>query len=186
MPLADVVRFVSDLMRDLSIDYVVIGGIAVSAQSEPRATKDVVLIQPDQVDSLLDEIERRGRPVSRRAEVAEKLKSGSPAKIIWDRKLSFDLRLASYVIDENALEDGEVVELESYGTSLKVAQPEDLIVYKLARFDDLDKRDIRALIAQHYDLDVEYIRDQAEILDSEVPGKGILDNLSQIESWFGR
>jgi len=57
VPLSEVVRFVSELVHELRIDYVVVGGIAVSSQSEPRSTKDidlVILIKPEAVDSLLD------------------------------------------------------------------------------------------------------------------------------------
>ena len=183
MPIADVIRFVDELIRELDVDYVVIGGIAVSAQAEPRSTKDIdliLLIKPSDVDSLLEAIESKGLKISKKAEVAKKLKDGRPAKIIWDERFSFDLRIAIYSIDENAIDAAEEVDLERYDVTLRVATPEDLIVYKLARYDDTDRKDIKSLIALNKYLNWEYIKEQATILNQEAPGTRIMKSLREV------
>jgi len=186
VPLSEVVRFVTELVREFGIDYVTVGGVAVSSQAEPRATKDidlVVVIKPDAVDSLLAAIEAKGLTISRKAAVSKKLKEGRAAKIIWDDKYSFDLRNATYTIDSEAIRTACGVRLERYGLDLKVASPEVLVVYKLANFDDTGRKDIRNIMRVHDDLDWEYIKKQASILDTEYPGKDILANLEEALKW---
>ena len=183
MPLKDVARFVSDLMREIGADYVVIGGVAVSAVGEPRSTKDVdlvVLLPTSKAGELVALIEEKGRPVSRRPSVLSKLRAGKPAKILWDKKYSFDIRFASFTIDGNALLRARTVNLPAYGTTLKVATPEDLIVYKLARFEDIDRGDIRKLIALNA-LNWKYIAEQTRILADEAEKPEMLERLVTIK-----
>mgnify|MGYP001565115574 CR=1 FL=1 len=186
MPLVDVIRFVTDLVQDTGLDYVTIGGIAVSAQAEPRSTKDVdlvIVLPAEQVNNLLSEIERRGLVISRKSQVREKLMQGRPAKVIWDKRFSFDLRLANYTIDMQALVRARPVELKKYGVTLKIASPEDLVVYKLALFDETDRKDIKQIIKFTPGLDWDYIRLQARILTREYEKPSILEHLTEAETW---
>jgi len=188
MPLLDVVRFVGELVEETGIQYVVIGGFAVSTQVKPRATEDVdliVLIGPERVDAFLDAIEKKGLSVSKRPRVAKALKAGSAAKIIWDSRFSFDLRIANFTLDDNAINAAEEVRLDKLGVSLRVATPEDLIVYKLARYEPVDHADIKAIVSQYRDLNWEYVREQAEILNEEWPGKGVHRNLKDVLRKYG-
>ena len=186
MPLADVARFVSELMQATESEYVVIGGVAASAVGEPRATKDVdvvVLVAPEKAENLLEAIEHKGLKISRRPEVLRKLKEGKPAKILWDKKFSFDLRLASYGIDAKALSRSILIAILKLGVTLRIVSPEDLIVYKLARFEDIDKRDIRGVVRTTEMLDWPYIVEETNTLAGEIGKPELLVRLAEILTW---
>lgn len=186
MPLADAVSFINQILRDAGIKHLYMGGVAASAHGEPRATKDadiVILIDPADVSKLLDTIEKEGLPIRNRARVQQKLQNGLPAKIVWDKKFSFDLRLASYAIDGHALSRTQDLALEAFGETMSIATPEDVIVYKLARFDDIDKRDIRKMIEVQDSIDWSYVETNTEELSKEVNRPEMMNFLRQIRSW---
>jgi len=186
MPLADTVSFINRILRDAGIKHLYMGGVAASAHGEPRATKDadiVILIDPADVSKLLDTIEKEGLPIRNRARVQQKLQSGLPAKIVWDKKFSFDLRLASYAIDGYALDRAQDMDVEAFGETMSIATPEDVIVYKLARFDDIDKRDIRKMIEVQDSIDWSYVEARTKELSKEASRPEMMNSLRQVRSW---
>lgn len=185
MQLDDVLEFVHDVLHRGEIQYVIVGGVAVGAAGYMRGTRDVdviVLVEPDKVDSLLSLIEAAGLTISRRASVLEKLKKGLPAKIIWDQVYSFDLRLAMYGADVNAL--NRRYEARVGDQTFFVATPEDLIVYKLARFAGIDQQDIRMLIRLHRNLNWPYIERTAIEFSDQAVIPQMKERLAIAERWF--
>ncbi len=66
-----------------------------------------------------------------------------------------------------------------------IARPEDIIVYKIARFEDIDKADIKAIISRFgKKLDLDYIRNSARKLAEETNDNSIIDNLKTILMFF--
>lgn len=186
MPLADTVSFINKILRNAGIKHLYMGGVAASAHGEPRATKDadiVLLIDPADVPKLLDTIEQAGLPIRNRARVQQKLESGLPAKIVWDKKFSFDLRLASYAIDGHALDRVQEIAMEAFGETLSIATPEDIIVYKLARFDDIDKRDIQKMIDVQDSIDWTYVEARTKELAVEASRPEMIERLRQARAW---
>lgn len=186
MPLEDTVKFINGTLRGAGIKHLYMGGIAASAHGEPRATKDadiVILIPPEDTAQLLDTIEANGLQIRNRRRVQEKLQAGLPAKIVWDKKFSFDLRLASYDIDGHALERAQDILVPSYGETLSIATPEDVIVYKLARFDDIDKRDIRKIIEIQNSVDWAYVEERTVELAEEAKKPEMMGHLKTIRTW---
>lgn len=149
MALDEVVRFLNDLVRELHIPHAYIGAVAASVRGRIRSTEDadlIILIDAEGIGSLLDALTARGIDLgSRRPEVHAKLATGRPAKIAWDERFSFDLRLAAYAIDLETLRRA-TEEPSRMGVTLRAAPAEELIVYKLARFAKRDKADIRGII----------------------------------------
>jgi len=185
--LGDVVGFATEVLRKSKIDYAVVGGLAVSARGQPRLTRDmdlIVSIRPKEVAAMLDAIEAAGLKIPRRNSVEGKLKAGRPAKIVWDKKFSFDLRLATYRIDTEALRRAEAVQV--YGNDLVVIQSEELIVYKLVRFSPVDHADIVGIAGrQSGALDWKWIEKLAEDLADESGIAAILSNLSAVRDELG-
>ena len=147
MPLEDVAGFIAEVLPRANVEYVIVGGVALGVFGRPRATRDVdvvIAIDPDRVAWFLDELIVSGLKFGHRVSVEAKLKSGRPAKIIWDKKFSLDWRLATFAIDREAIANSESVIV--LGKRLLIARPEELIVSKLARFSDQDRSDIRSLI----------------------------------------
>jgi hypothetical protein len=76
------------------------------------------------------------------------------------------LRQASFQLDQEAIWRAREVEL--FGLALRVATPEDLIVYKLARWEPIDERDVRPVLeSQRGSLDWNYIEAAAHDLAQE-------------------
>jgi hypothetical protein len=186
MPLADTVKFINELLRANKIDHFYIGGVAYSAYGEPRATKDadiVVVVPMENSEALLDLIEDAGLHVWNRRMVLQKPKAGKTAKINWDRKFSFDLRCARLTLDEHALNRAIETHLTQFGQTLNLATAEDIIVYKLARFDDQDRIDIRSIIQVQDRLDWKYIDSRTPELATETNRPELAPRLEEIKGW---
>jgi len=146
MSISDVVRFAVSVLGESGVSYCIVGGVAVSVHGEPRLTRDVdfvIAISPDHVNKFIDFIEQKGLIVSRKQQVIAKLKAGRPAKIIFNNKLSFDLRVATLTVDRVAIEQAQRVKTP-VGTFF-VAPADTIVAYKLARFWPIDRGDIRKL-----------------------------------------
>jgi predicted nucleotidyltransferase len=181
MPLTDVARFLSEFLKGDDIQYVVIGGLAVSVRGTPRATRDidiVLLVSQEDTDSLLERIVAAGGEIPNPHRLVEKLKVGSPAKVMWKGGYSYDLRLAAYSIDLDAIKWATKVEIVP-GVYMKVCPPEQLVVYKLARFSHRDRSDIEEVVKANPRLDWKLVEDTAKILAKEAKRPEILVNLEK-------
>lgn len=180
MSLREIVGFLNGFTEEYAIPHFYIGAIASNYHGHPRPTKDadlVIFIDPQAANDVVDSIEDAGILVQdRRKEVIEKLEEGSPAKFAWDKEYSFDLRVASYFIDEEALERSFLAKTRE-GFSVILPPPEEIIVYKLARFTKKDKADIEGMLAKQGFLEWDHIDSLAESLAEEMGNYKILENL---------
>jgi len=187
MPLEDVVDFINEFVKANAIPHFYMGSIASSIHGRARSTEDadlVLLSAPADVGAILDGIEAAGLSLGdRKGIVRQKLESGLPAKIAWDEIYSFDLRLASYSIDDEAL-NRAVIQKDLSGRELRVAPPEEIIVYKLARFIRRDKGDIKGILRAQESLDWPRIERLAQQLTTERNDPKILANLKIIKGWL--
>jgi len=68
---------------------------------------------------------------------------------------------------------------------LPIVSPEDLIVYKIARFDAIDQLDIQMILARHSSkLDSRYMKSAATVLSEETDKKEIVENLLTVFRWM--
>lgn len=94
------------------------------------------------------------------------MSAGRPAKFAFSRRFSVDIRLASFSLDKAAIRRAQEIPL--FGYPLHIATPEDLIVYKLARWNPIDQEDVRHLLRRVSDLlDAAYLEDQIRVLMQE-------------------
>lgn len=172
----------------LAIPYVVIGGIAASLRGRPRMTMDsdiVILLSKDDVDNFLKIMKEHGFAVSSSSasKMASRLKRGLPIKLRYRGRYSVDVRIASYSIDHHAIRRANKEFL--FEVKLPIATSEDLIVYKLARFDNIDQSDIKAVITRRgRELDTRYIAAEAKVLVAETQNKDIEHHLATAMSWL--
>ncbi len=166
------------------IPYVIIGGIPASIWGRPRTTldADIVLVSDqEEVEQLLVQLQECGFRVP--AIVARKLQRKLAAKVTFGRRFSVDLRVATYSLDREAIERANTVAI--FGERFAIASKEDIIVYKLARFDDLDKADIRAIVSRWgKKLDVGYVRGACRRLAEETGDGRIPANLEVALTWL--
>ena len=143
----EMIRKVVSVLKKLKIPYVIIGGIPASIWGRPRMTVDtdiVLSISENKVDSFLKMLKKEKFKVYPLKKIKEKLSAGLPVKIAYTKHFSIDLRLATLSIDNKAMKRAKVKKL--FNVRLKICSPEDLIIYKLIRFQEIDVFDIKNVI----------------------------------------
>lgn len=168
--------------------YVLIGGIAVDIFGRQRYTHDVyiiITISKKELPNLVDKLNEHGFKISEsyKKVFTDKLLRQKAAKILFDKYFSVDFRIESYSIDKAAIK--RAVPVQIFGKKFSVATPEDIIVYKMARFSDQDKADIQGIIERHgKKLDSAYIKKATQRLIKE---SGIIELQDRVElclSWI--
>lgn len=184
----EMIRHLVATLKELEANYVIIGGIASSLWGKPRMTVDadvVVSVTDEALPDLLKRFKEKGFLISKSSEpkMAARLKRLLPVKVRYTKILSCDLRIASYTIDRLAIDRAKKVKI--FNIEVPVATPEDVIIYKLVRFEDLDKADIKAIIQRlGKKLKVAYLKQAVMKLSEEVSDKIILDNFREMLRWF--
>ncbi len=167
--------------KKLKVNYVFIGGIAASILGRPRTTVDadvVFIIKEEKIEEFVRTLKLYGFkiPESSIEKIILKLRKLLPVKIAFKHNFSVDLRLASYSIDMEAIK--RAINVKIFGKNMRIATPEDMIVYKIARFEDIDKADIKGILQRFgKKLDLDYIRNLAKKLVEETGNEKIVDNL---------
>lgn len=177
------IKKLSSVLRELKIPYVIIGGIPASIWGRPRMTvdTDIVLSLPEErIDLFMDLLKKEKFKVYPLRKIKEKLKAGLPVKIAYTKHFSIDIRIASYSIDRKAMKRAKIKKL--FNIPLKICSPEDLIVYKLIRFQEIDIFDIKNVILRwNKKLDWNYIRNTLREFSRETGNKKVLANLKEIK-----
>ncbi len=165
--------------------YVIIGGVAASIYGEARTTRDVdvvILTGSRNIEILLKSLLKSGFRFALEKTI-RKLKSGSAVNIPFTKGLSVDLRMAQYGIDYSALETRQRILL--FDLPFFICAPEELIVYKLARFSPLDEEDIQGLLrVQGSGLSTRQVKQIARELSEEIDDPAILERWRNIRRRF--
>lgn len=155
MRLDELIRFAGLFFERERIDYFVFGATALSFWVPPRNTVDldaVVSADKRKAVALVDKLRKRKFPISR--EMARKLLEGRLIKIpLGDSEL--DLKLCRTRHEREALARSKVFEADDH--RLRIAVPEDLILFKLQSWRTQDKADLERMLEQRSDLDLKYV-----------------------------
>jgi predicted nucleotidyltransferase len=153
-------RALARALNDISNRSMIIGGVAVIAAGVPRETVDIDAIVPGRetdVQSVVNILGRHG--------IVPRI--GDALSFARERQVLLLHHVASGVpieisfgwlpFEEEAFDRAAVIDFE--GLTLRVARPEDLIVYKAAAWRDRDRSDIERLLALHIDrIDLRRVR----------------------------
>lgn len=146
---------VVDALNRERIPYFLIGGLAVSAWVEPRATKDM---------DVVFRVRRKDAPRVKTALVAAGMRATSlEIRLLMEKRFVrfktggplLDVKICSSAHDVAAFERSKELELD--GRRLRVATPEDLVLYKLQAWRPIDQRDLLVLVADFKALDAQYV-----------------------------
>lgn len=166
-PFQEMLRRLHNVLETHGFPYVIIRGLATAIWGAPRTTADVdvvLLIPEEKGEDLLHALEEAGFMTG--PDALLKLKGGRPVKLAFTRRFSVDLRVASFHLDREAIRRAREVSL--FGLPLRFAAPEDLIVYKLARWDPIDQSDVRSILeSQRAQMDVDYLEEMISSLAEE-------------------
>jgi predicted nucleotidyltransferase len=141
------------------IPHAIIGGIAVSLLTEPRATQDIdvtIWAEDIPVVDLLRTAESYGF-ISR---INNPLEFATQARILLlkhrDTEIGVDLSLGALPFEKEMIDDSGIIEVA--GFQLSVASPEDLIISKAVPMRPVDLADIDKLLSYYPDVDFDRIR----------------------------
>lgn len=148
MKLREMAARVSAALTRHRIPHVLVGGLAVAARGKPRYTRDVDFVvypaRPDQAAALVRAIEDAGLVVEQRNEKIRRLRKLKPVKMAFSGDKSVDLRIGSTALDASSLRRATPVLVEDQGVPTTPA--EELVAYKLARYEEYDPGDIQNVI----------------------------------------
>ena len=149
------------------INYLVIGGIAVSVIGEPRETVDIdfcVFIKKGDIEIFLEKARRNGYIVDKKEMLEHAKLTGSFN--IRDGTVQIDFLISSHKLEKSAL--NRKIEVEMHGVKAYYPTPEDLILFKIVPGRLQDLADIEN-IAKRYSgkLDKRYLLDWAKKLSDE-------------------
>lgn len=131
----------------IGLGYAFVGGIAVMAWGDPRATRDVdVLVKPDAsaLKRLATELQHAGLVVDPH-DFTDALHDGAHVTVTDPESLfHVDIKLAQNAAERAEIDEAHEVELA--GVRIHVVSPEDTIAFKLAFGTEQDRQDARSII----------------------------------------
>lgn len=159
-PLIEAIRSVATALDSLAAPSMIIGGIAVIAAGVPRQTIDVdatILGREAPLEDVVAALARQG--ISPRISTAlEFARERQVLLLVHDATgVTIEVSFAWLPFEEEAL--ARANEIEVSGQRIRVARPEDLIVYKAAAWRDRDKSDIERLLSLYLEsIDLQRVR----------------------------
>jgi len=151
-------RSLAAALDELPGPAMIIGGVAVIAAGVPRQTIDIdatVLGSGVDLETAIDTFARHG--IVPRIEDAREFARERQVLLLQHREsgVTFEVSFAWLPFEEEALARAREIEID--GVFLRVARPEDLIIYKAAAWRDRDRSDIERLLVLHI-LDIDLVR----------------------------
>lgn len=160
----DTLHTLVDLLDQLSIEYAVMGGMAVRSHGVPRPTYDIdviVVLERSQLPELFDRLRDRDFEIPEAYETGwvDRIKDMPLVKLrryIRDESLDVDVFLAESEFQAEIMKRRSRLDVE--GWSLWVVSPEDLVLLKLLAGRPRDLGDVADVLFMQAPLDVEYMR----------------------------
>lgn len=159
--LEDVVRAVTEIMRELGIDYVIVGGIAVSGWGNVRTTRDVGIImdlREKNIGRLRDALKKEGFEVKVK-DIEDAMREESHFTI-FDTQSDYhiDAKGCYGENEKRSLKTRKTVEL--WGMKIFIASPEDIMAHKLVFGSEQDVRDAEGVYVRQLEkLDMDYLEE---------------------------
>lgn len=158
--MAGALRALADALDEIPALSMIIGGIAVIAAGVPRETIDIdatILGRTSDLELVLDALARQ-QIVPRIADAIRFAQERQLLLLVHEPSgVTMEISFAWLPFEEEALARAVITDFS--GVSLRVAIPEDLIVYKAAAWRDRDRSDIERLLTLHGDqIDLDRVR----------------------------
>jgi hypothetical protein len=132
-------------LEALSIPYALIGGLAVSAWGEARATLDVdlaVWVEPAEVDATVGALCRRFQPLPKNP--VEFVRATHVLPLTTPQSVRADIVFGILPVEKDIVQRATLMKIA--GAAVRVASVEDLILMKSASERERDLEDARLLL----------------------------------------
>lgn len=175
-------RAVAAALKEIPAPSMIIGGVAVIAAGVPRQTIDIdatLLGRKTQIESVLDAFAHN--KITPRIEDAIEFARERQVLLLRHESsgVTIEVTFAWLPFEEEAL--SRATETEFSGAAIRVATPEDLIVYKAAAWRDRDRSDIERLLALHLDhIDLPRVRKLIEEIATALDDRDRIEAFNQI------
>jgi hypothetical protein len=167
------VRRIAADLENAGVSFAVVGGLAVSARTEPRFTRDadlaVAVAGDPEAEALIRDLGALGYQVLATVEqkAVERLATVRLVQASVDKSPLIDLLFASSGIEPEIVAEAEPVELMA-GLTLAVARTSHLIALKVLARDDVERlqdlADLRALLRVASPADLTHARESLELI----------------------
>jgi hypothetical protein len=164
-------------LSEAGVDYVFVGGIAVLAWGQPRATMDVdalVDLERERLEALEEALREEGFDVEA-WELDAAAQDGSHVTV-FDPGSDYhvDVTPAKSPAEREEIQRARTVAFR--GVDLRFAAPEDVVAFKLAFGSPQDRQDARSILARQWGaLDREALAERVRAL-------GVADDLETLEA----
>jgi Nucleotidyl transferase of unknown function (DUF2204) len=161
-------------LEEIPAQSMIIGGMAVIAAGVPRQTIDIdatILGRDSDLESVVATFARHG--IGPRIDDAVQFARERQVLLLEHQAsgVTMEISFAWLPFEEEALAHALSVEVE--GIPLRIARPEDLVVYKAAAWRDRDRSDIERLLALHFEnIDLVRVRALVDQIGSALDDPG--------------
>ncbi len=173
-PIENALAEITAFLDELSIPYMLIGGLAVAAWGEPRATLDVdlsVWIEPDRQKTALTRLFERFKPVP-----PDPFRFAAETRVcpvLASSGIRIDIVLGVLPVERNAITRARPLTIG--GRTIKVASVEDLLMMKLLSERPRDREDAERLFKRYEKtLDRDYLMPLLENLADALANPDIM------------
>jgi len=149
-------------LEKADVEYVILGGVAVSLYGEPRFTADIdvsIMLEKGDLDIFIQKAKQHGfRPAHKGIKQLAK-KTGVIPMIYSKADIGArcDFIIAENIIEKIALKRGRIKKIGAI--KARFVTPEDLIIHKLTALRPQDIGDISGILIHQRDkLDISYIK----------------------------
>lgn len=153
--------------RRTDLGYAFVGGLAVMAWGQPRATVDIdvlLIYTEEDIPGLAAALADEDLDVQRR-DLRLSLQDGTHVTVL-DERSQFHVDVKPALEDLEREEIQRAVEVDFGGSMLRFAPPEETLAFKLHFGSPRDREDARSILArQHGTMDVDRLRSLADRLD---------------------
>ena len=156
MKLIELIEFMGRFFEKEKVDYFIFGATAMNFWAPPRNTVDldaVVAVDKRRGVAFLDQLRKSKFPITK--DQSRKFFEGRIVQIpLGDTQL--DLKICKTRHEREALARARSFDHPNY--RLRIASPEDLVLFKLQAWRRQDQADLERLVQHRKDLDLTYIR----------------------------
>lgn len=180
MRLDELMRFTGRFFRDEGIDYFIFGAAAMNFWVPPRNTVDLdVVVSVDKRRGVALAVKLRSRKFPVTKSLTRKFLEGRLIKIPLG-ETEFDLKLCRSGHEREAQARARTFKAGDH--ELRIAVPEDLILFKLQYWRKQDEADIERIIRLRKDLDLKYVETWLKPVEEET-GSPMRSRWNEVQAW---